>query len=174
MNALVVIFSVPLVGILVMGGLELQNGGDVKVRASAKVATIIVGFVLSISAISGRGEDLLTLPNAPRPALRQPDRLNKVLWAVDMGLRTGDAITTHQFLTHPCKCFHEVDPIAPKSGGWGEQFAFQYGAGMAVGISSRWLERRGHRKLARTLLVVDIASEVWAVQNNLRLEPSKR
>jgi len=144
------------------------------VRASTKkVAVIIVGFVLSVSALAEGGEGIERLPNAPRPAQARESRVNKALWIVDMGLRTGDAITTHNFLTHPCKCFKELDPIAPHTGGWGEQFAFQYGAGMAVGIGSRWLERRGHKKLARTLLVVDIASEVWAVQNNLRLAPKR-
>jgi len=116
-------------------------------------------------------EDASILPNAPKPNLKPKTAIvDHVLMGVDVGMRWGDVVTTRQFMLSECHCNHEMNPIAPHTPGWGEQVAFQMGMAAVVYEGSSWLRRRGHRKLARVLIIADIASETWAVQNNARLK----
>jgi len=107
------------------------------------------------------------------PLNAQSNTVNRALLGVDMGLRTTDGIETYNFLHHPCKCFHEGDPIAPGSGNPLGIMAFQGGAFLGVRYGSRLLERHGHRRWARVLILTDIAVEAYTVQDNLRLKVPK-
>jgi hypothetical protein len=111
-----------------------------------------------------------TLPEAPTTHKHGP-RLEAYLVAADSALRIGDAITTHRFLTDPCKCMIELDPMAPHSGSWASEAAFQ-GLNAAVVIGgARLLRHYHHNKLARALLIEDISQEgYWVVNNSLLLE----
>jgi len=53
------------------------------------------------------------------------------------------------------------------------QVAFQAGAGFLVLGGSRWLEKKGHPKWARALLIADILSEGIAVGQNLAIRGDK-
>jgi hypothetical protein len=116
---------------------------------------------------------------AQSPPPGQPAKPPKAPWterflfSADATLRVMDANTTYNLLNDPCHCFQERDPIAPKGKGMVQISAFQASAGASVINLASFLKARGHRKLAYTVLLVDIGSEIWAVQNNMRLEPPK-
>lgn len=99
----------------------------------------------------------------------QEARTDKILFASDATARALDWYTTDRFMNAPCKCFHERDPIAPKTPTLVP--VFQIGMTLAVGAGAIYLTRRGHRKLARTLLILDIADESVGVINNININP---
>src|SRR5882724_9172944 len=89
------------------------------------------------------------------------------LFSADATVRALDGYSTVKLLNDPCHCFHESDPIAPKGGSIAAEAAFQAGTLAAVYGSAWLLNRHGHHKLARTLLMLDVASESYAVGRNL-------
>lgn len=89
-----------------------------------------------------------------------------VLELADIQLRMVDATSTYQFQHHPCRCFHEGDPLMPDDGRAGVIALSQAGYTMAIIGGSRWLDHRGHHKLSRILLWSDIASESFTVSRN--------
>ena len=104
---------------------------------------------------------------------QEPRRIKKVdlvLYAADSTIRSLDIVSTHALLASPCKCFYETDPMAPGSRDVLPQAAFHYGMTAAVIVGHRMLERHHHARLARLLIVADLVSETWAVQNNFRQE----
>lgn len=132
-------------------------------------------FLVAVSSTAWAQESSSILPDAPavsvvQPAAKRiaaPTRVRFALEAADGLLRGLDGYTTHRLLSDPCGCHYEIDPIAPPTGNPAAQAAFQAGAGFLVVGGSRWLERRGHPKWARALLIADIVSEGIAVGNNL-------
>lgn len=83
-----------------------------------------------------------------------------------LALHVADAITTHQALTNPCQCFHEADPLAPKSGSWGSQIAFHaLIGGLAIG-GAHWFRHHDAPKYASFLLWESITVESVAVTSN--------
>ncbi len=98
------------------------------------------------------------------------DQLNTkfviALFSADATVRALDGYSTVKLLNDPCRCFHESDPIAPKGGSIVATAAFQAGALAAVYGGAWILNRHGHHKLARTLLMLDVASESYAVGRN--------
>lgn len=96
----------------------------------------------------------------------------KALYATDGTLRVGDAVTTYRLLADPCKCFREVDPIAPKGSNPVAIALFQASALMAITQAHNLLIVHGHKKLAHILLWADVASEAIAVGHNASLTPN--
>ena len=94
---------------------------------------------------------------------------DKTLYAADLTIRTLDMISTHTLLNAPCRCWVEKDPIAPSGKALLPMAVFQYGMALGVIASSRLLERHHHSRLSKILLVVDITTESYAVQHNMRL-----
>ena len=90
------------------------------------------------------------------------------LWSADAALRAMDGRTTSSILNHPCRCGHELDPIAPRTGSPLAQSLFQASALVGVYASAYLLNKHGHRKLARWVLALDVTSESIAMQNNIR------
>ena len=90
------------------------------------------------------------------------------LWSADAALRAVDGWTTSSILNHPCKCGHELDPIAPRTGDPLSQSFFQISALAGVYASAYLLNKHGHRKLARWFLAADVTSESIALENNIR------
>jgi len=134
------------------------KAGAAKMAVLAVLVVMLAGHVLAQSVTQPA-----SLPDAPRRVIT----VNRALYSADLTLRLMDTVTTHSFLNDSCACFHEANPISPSSQGWSHIAAFQSAAfGVVAGGSSR-LGRR-HPRLARTALILDIASEIYAVQNNLR------
>jgi hypothetical protein len=118
---------------------------------------------------------LLALPHLGTS--QQPQALtppNKFLVGAEIGIRIADTISTHTNLTDPCRCFVESDPLAPHSGSWGKEIAFQSLAAMAVIGGARFLAHKHHTHLANALLSADIADESLAVSHNIYLQTSKK
>lgn len=115
-----------------------------------------------------------SLPNAPSQKISPKQSLTTLdkgnfddnLYRTDTLLRIGDSITTHLFLHNPCKCFYEVDPIAPSDGKWTSIFLFQATASSAIWSSHNLLIAHGHRRIARLVILADIISESYAVGHN--------
>jgi hypothetical protein len=102
-------------------------------------------------------------PDAPKP---HRVTLDRSLVAAEVAVRIGDTITTERFLTDPCRCMHETDPIAPHSAGWGREVAFQAANALLVIEGARILRSHHHPRLARLLLVEDVANEGRLVVSN--------
>lgn len=101
---------------------------------------------------------------------QKPEKFNTkfviALFSADATVRALDGYSTIKLLNDPCRCFKESDPIAPKGGSIAAEAAFQAGALAAVYGGAWLLNRHGHHKLARTLLMLDVASESYAVGRN--------
>jgi hypothetical protein len=110
---------------------------------------------------------LCTTLHAQQPH-KETHWVDRSLLATDAILRVGDGITTSLLLNDPCRCYYEVDPIAPKGGRWWEVYGFQAAAEGSLTTGSRWLSARHHKKLARTAMILSIGGEVWAMQLNVR------
>src|ERR1700743_443530 len=111
-----------------------------------------------------------SLPRAP-PAIHRP-WVDYGLTGIDTGLRIADTHTSYVLFNNPCRCFHEIDPIAPKGRGIKQIAGFQIAAGLAVNAGAELLRRKNHPKWARALLVADIVSESIAVGRNASFIPS--
>lgn len=88
-------------------------------------------------------------------------------------LRSLDTKSTHDLLSNPCHCFKESDPIAPHTGNYAALIAFQAGTTAAMVYGHNLLVNHGHPKLARTILLIDIGSEAYAVGHNMSLSAPK-
>jgi hypothetical protein len=128
-----------------------------------RVAILLVFISL---AMAGGAQEL---PSAPTPHNHPIGRLEASLLAADAAVRLGDGVTTYRFLSDPCRCYHEIDPIAPHSANAAKIAAFQVASWGGVAVGERWLRRRGHSRLALALQVGDIAMEGYWVQSNARL-----
>lgn len=104
-------------------------------------------------------------------SLQRETTLYKTLYSIDGALRAADGYTTYKFLSDPCKCFHEADPLAPKSSNPVAIGLFQASALMAVTQGHNLLVAHGHKKLAHILLWADLGSEAFAVVHNSTLAP---
>ena len=94
------------------------------------------------------------------------------LFSADALLRGIDGYTTVKNLGNPCKCIHETNPMAPHSASVGQQVAFQAGA-LAATYGTAWLLNRYHHpKLARIVLMIDVANEARSVVGNYRVDTS--
>jgi hypothetical protein len=103
---------------------------------------------------------------SPKPKF---DKVLGGLWAVDLTARLVDAQTTHTFLSNPCKCFAEGDPLAPGSPNWGHLLPFQFGIWAAVTVTSYELSKHRHRQIARLLASGDSGMEIQADIHNMGL-----
>lgn len=122
----------------------------------------IVRLVAIVGLFAAQTLFAQSLPDAPT-------RLDHALYAADMTIRALDFKTTRDFMRSPCRCFTEMDPIAPHTSAIGPQAAFQFGLSAAVILGSRELAKHHHPRWARALLIVDIVDESIAVGNNLQL-----
>lgn len=164
-------------------------------REVARWLMVLAGLLVLVSVV-GRGQEVARagLPDAPMPGGRavatitvvgsqppvaiSPARARQLAWsrswrvrglsAADLSLRLLDAYTSHNLFTHPCGCYHEIDPIAPGGGGWGKQLGYQLGVAAAVQVGGRLLARRGGRsaRLATWLLAGDVGMEAGTVGRN--------
>lgn len=109
---------------------------------------------------------------------RNPETFNTkfviALFSADATVRALDGYTTVKLLNDPCRCYKESDPIAPKGGSIAAEAGFQAGALAAVYGGAWLLNRHGHHKLARTLLMMDVASESYAVGRNYTRTPESK
>jgi hypothetical protein len=118
----------------------------------------------------------LLIPNAlfGQTPMKQIFTISHVLVASDFAIRTADGIVTHRQLADPCHCYKETDPLAPASGAYGPEAAFQYGQAAALALSEHITERSSHRWLriaGRVAVAVDVGMEVRDVVGNLNLRP---
>lgn len=124
-----------------------------------KAGIILTWFVFGI--IVGQSQE---------PLIRKPETFNTkfviALFSADATVRALDGYTTVKLLNDPCRCYKESDPIAPKGGSIAAEAGFQAGALAAVYGGAWLLNRHGHHKLARTLLMLDVVSESYAVGRN--------
>src|SRR5882757_8568545 len=94
------------------------------------------------------------------------------LFSADATLRMLDGYTTVNNLNDPCHCIHETNPMAPPSASVGKQVAFQAGA-LAATYGTAWLlNHYHHEKLARIVLILDVANEARSVVGNYRVDTS--
>lgn len=125
-----------------------------------KISIAALAFVLISSQAPCQD---ITKPAATTKLPFLMDRTDLALAGADLGLRTLDIYTSNRAFRDPCKCYYEVDPIAPTS--TKGIIAFQLGA-FALGQVARYeLEKHHHRKLAK-LLAIDVTSEAEAVSRN--------
>lgn len=90
------------------------------------------------------------------------------LFSADALLRTVDGLSTVHNLGDKCKCFKEINPIAPHSDSALKQAAFQAGM-LATVYGAAWtFHHYHHDKIASTIMMLDIGSEAFAVQGNMR------
>jgi hypothetical protein len=122
-----------------------------------KVAIMLLALTSTVGAQA--------LPDAPKPHTK----LDTTLTILDFGARTADLISTRNFMANRCQCIYEIDPIAPHTRALGPQLAFTYGMFAVVTGGAYMLRKHGHRKIARALVLADIADETYADINNIRL-----
>jgi len=155
----------------------MQTISEMSLRKfSFYVVIIVLSFVFGFKAFSqvssSKPDEVdMFLASAHTIKANQPDKFNTkfviALFSADATIRALDGYSTIKLLNDPCRCFHESDPIAPKGGSIAAEAAFQAGALAAVYGGAWLLNRHGHHKLARTLLMLDVASESYAVGRNL-------
>lgn len=105
-----------------------------------------------------------------QPKLITPFTLS--LFSADALLRGIDGYTTVKNLGNSCACVHETNPMAPHSASVGKQVAFQAGA-LAATYGTAWLLNHYHHpKLARSVLMLDVANEARSVVGNYRVDTS--
>lgn len=91
------------------------------------------------------------------------------LFSADAMLRVIDGYTTVNNLNDKCHCIHENNPLAPHSGSIGKQIAFQASA-LALTTGTAWLANRYHHpKIARAIMMIDIANETRSVVGNYQV-----
>ena len=121
---------------------------------------LLLAFVL-LTAGAALGQDVRQeLPEAPRP---QRDRLELSLLLANAGIRTLDVYSTHRMLVQGN---HEI--LLPQAIAGHAWSMVTYSAGTVTldWWATRQLERRGHRKLARLVTIIDIGQDApWAVHN---------
>lgn len=132
--------------------------------------TVIIALLLA-SATFCYSQSLPDAPSqkiSPKQSLTtlEVGNLDENLYRFDSLLRVGDSVTTHMFLHDPCKCFVEVDPVAPNDGRWTSIMVFQTASSSAIWSSHNLLITHGHRRIARMVLLADIISESYAVGHN--------
>lgn len=119
--------------------------------------SIALLFCLASSAVCQE------LPNTPKPVLNTFDYVQIASLA---GAHFGDILTTREFMLDPCRCFHEVNPIAPHTPSWGPLLAY-HGAWVVTNTYVTYkLEKHHHKLLARELRSVQIGVEVKAFTSN--------
>jgi len=94
------------------------------------------------------------------------------LFSADALLRSLDGYTTVKNLGNSCACVHETNPMAPHSASVGKQILFQSSA-LAATYGTAWLLNHYHHpKLARVILMIDVANEARSVVGNYRVDTS--
>jgi hypothetical protein len=130
-------------------------------------ALVACAILFATSAVSEE------IPNEPKP---QPHRILTVdheLAVTDVVSRAVDAYSTHRFLTDPCGCYHEMDPIAPKGASYGPIIAFQAGFAVAFITINHFAQKSHHhwvRVGGRLLIAGDIVDEVHSDASNLSIK----
>lgn len=137
------------------------------------IAKIILIFltVLPISAQTAQPTAKLTTLQKYNPIRVEGGIFEQRLFQADALLRLGDAITTQRTVFDGTNRFHEMDPIAPGQNHsvW-MAYGFQLGAHVAVIQGHNLLMRHHHTKIARALVIADVAIEAYTVQMNVRHE----
>lgn len=106
---------------------------------------------------------VLALPQAPKPQPKHFDRTTWSLIAADASVRALDVYSTHQMLQ---RGYPEL--ILPKAIADHTPAMAAYSGACVVGnvLAARYLVKRGHPKMAKFLLSVDVAQDgYWAVHN---------
>jgi hypothetical protein len=151
-------------------GVELARG----VMSGVALELAVAGLILLFCHMAGAE----TLPNAPQPALKQPflsSRVNRSLVAAEFTTRLLDAISTEQFIHNPCHCFHEAGSFAFAAQHAPLQYGYSLGVAAGYTMLSKELWKHGHRKLARGVLMFDIAydAKVGVVNNEMLVRRKK-
>lgn len=138
-----------------------------------KFIALVVCIILSASSAVSQ-----ELPDAPQPHHHRFLTVDNELAITDVVSRSVDAYSTHQFLTNPCGCWHEEDPIAPKGAAYGPIIAFQAGFAAAFITINHFAQKNHHhwvRVGGRLLIAGDIVDETVSDIKNLNLTvPVKR
>lgn len=112
---------------------------------------IIVLIFLTGAALSVYGQDL---PAAPEPYLH--NGINRSLVSADFSIRLMDAVSTRQFMTDQCHCFHETGSmflgfvsLKPIAASAPAMYAYSLGVATVNTLASSYLWRRGERSKNR-------------------------
>lgn len=140
-----------------------------KITAKISLCILFLGFPLLAQTATPTKE--LTRIQKYNPLRVDGGIFEQRLFQADALLRMGDAITTQRTVFDGTGRFEEKDPIAP-----GENhsvwmaYGFQLGAHVAIVQGHNFLVRHHHTKLARSLVIADIAVEAYTVGMNARVE----
>jgi hypothetical protein len=134
-----------------------------------KVLALLACIMIASSAV---GE---VIPDAPQPQHRILTVDHELAFG-DVVARSIDAYSTHRFLTMPCGCWHEIDPIAPKGSAYGPIILFQAGFAAAFITVNHFAQKSKHnwvRVGGRMLIAGDITDEAYWDKKNFDLTPPK-
>lgn len=132
-----------------------------------------VFFILFACIMSASSAVSQELPDAPQPHHHRFLTIDNGLAVSDVVVRSIDTYSTHQFLTNPCGCWHEIDPIAPHGAAYGPLIAFQAGFAAAFITINHFAQKNHHhwvRVGGRLLIAGDIVDEAYWDKNNLDLK----
>jgi hypothetical protein len=136
-----------------------------------KLIAILLVFPAFMSGQTAEPTAKLSTVQKFNPFRVQGGAFDQRLFQADALLRLGDAYSTHRTVFDGTGRFSEADPIAPgeNHSAW-MTYGFQLGAHVALIQSHNLLVRHHHAKLARALVVADIAVEAFTVAQNVHNE----
>lgn len=130
--------------------------------------------LLGLVAITLKGKVGSAQEHKPDQPAKLITPFTLTLFSADAVLRTLDGYTTVKNLGNSCACIYETNPMAPHSASVGKQVAFQAGA-LAATYGTAWLLRHYHHpKLARVVLMLDVANEARSVVGNYKVDTSTK
>lgn len=142
-------------------------------------AAIILLIIVLLACRYSHAEDIpeAPMPNASIQSLQRPvpprhegfyaNRLNRNLAMADLGVRLGDAVTTHMMMANSCKCMYEQQlPKVLSESRWG-MIGYSLAVSAGIQLGSAYLWNHHHHKLARAILFTDIGADGEADVHNL-------
>lgn len=120
----------------------------------------------------------LTLPNSPAPQPKHFDRTTWALVGADASVRALDVYSTHYMLHEECMGpwgeYHcHVERVLPKFIANHDSAMIAYSAATVAGniLTARFLIKHGHPKMAKAVLMFDIAGDGTLAVRNMFLKP---
>lgn len=138
-------------------------------RPSIPVAVVRCAGMALIMAITSAYSHAQSLPEAPTSHSFLSDHTNVALVSGDFTTRTMDAISTRYYEKR--NLGHEVGEPAFIAHSYATQLPVSIGIAALNTFAASSLWARGHHKLARTLLYIDIGFDTESVTHNYSLTP---